>query len=99
MKRPSFQFYPADWRKDPALSTCSLAARGLWIEMMCLAHEGERYGVLSINNGHPMSVQQIARAVGESPTVIARLVAELEQSSDFSRDTHGCILSRRMVRD
>ena len=99
MKRPSFQFYPADWRKDPALSTCSLAARGLWIEMICLAHEGERYGVLSINNGHPMSVQQIARAVGESPSVITRLVAELEQSRVFSRDAQGCILSRRMVRD
>ena len=98
MKRPSFQFYPADWRKDPALSTCSLAARGLWIEMMCLAHESERYGVLSIN-GTPMSVQQIARAVGESPSVIARLVTELERSSVFSRDAQGCILSRRMVRD
>ena len=30
MKRPAFQFYPSDWRKDMALQSCSVAARGLW---------------------------------------------------------------------
>ena len=98
MKRPAFQFYPADWRKDPALSTCSLAARGLWIELMCVAHEAEVYGALSIN-GKPMSLQQIARSVGESPTVVGKLLTELESSNVFSRDEQGCIFSRRMIKD
>lgn len=98
MKRPAFQFYPADWRKDPALSTCSLAARGLWIELVCIAHESDEYGVLSIA-GKAMTVQQIARAVGESPAVVQKLLAELEDSGVFSRNEQGCILSRRMVRD
>ena len=98
MKRPSFQFYPADWRKDPALSTCSLAARGLWIELMCVAHESDEYGTLSIN-GKPMTEQQIARAVGEAPSVIAKLLAELESSGVFSRDDNGSIYSRRMIKD
>jgi len=31
-KRPAFQFYPGDWRRDTALQSVSLAARGLWIE-------------------------------------------------------------------
>jgi hypothetical protein len=98
MKRPAFQFYPADWRKDPALSTCSLAARGLWVEMLCIAHESETYGVLSIA-GNPMTVQQIARGVGESPATVAKLISELEASKVFSRDEKGRIYSRRMVRD
>lgn len=98
MKRPSFQFYPADWRKDPALSACSLAARGLWIELMCIAHENGAYGVLSIN-GKPMVPAQIARMVGESPAAVVKLLGELEDAGVFSRDDQGCIFSRRMVKD
>lgn len=98
MKRPAFQFYPADWRKDPALSTCSLAARGLWIELMCVMHESESYGVLSIN-GMPMTTQQIARSVGESAAVINKLMAELRAAGVFSVTENGSIYSRRMVKD
>lgn len=98
MRRPAFQFYPADWRKDPALSACSLAARGLWIELICIAHESERYGHLAIND-KPMTVQQIARMVGESPATISKLIAELESAAVFSRSEDGSIFSRRMVSD
>lgn len=98
MKRPSFQFYPADWRKDPALSACSLAARGLWIELMCIAHESDRYGFLTIN-GKAMTVAQISRMVGESPNLVSKLIAELDSAGVFSRDEEGSIFSRRMVAD
>jgi len=98
VKRPAFQFYPADWRKDPALSSCSLAARGLWIELMCIAHESEDYGHLSIN-GKPMSAAQIARMVGEAPSVVAKLLKELGDAGVFSTTEQGCIYSRRMVAD
>lgn len=98
MKRPSFQFYPADWRKDPCLSVCSLAARGLWIELMCIAHESAEYGVLSIN-GKAMTDHQIARSVGESVASVTRLLAELEAAGVFSRDDKGAIFSRRMRKD
>lgn len=98
MKRPSFQFYPADWRKDPALSACSLAARGLWIELMCIAHEAEEYGFLTIN-GNQMTDSQLSRMVGEAPKVVVKLLAELEQAAVFSRDDRGAIFSRRMVKD
>lgn len=98
MKRPSFQFYPADWRKDPALSTCSLAARGLWIELMCVAHESDEYGVLCVN-GKPISDAQIARIVGEVPNLVVKLIKELETAGVFSRRQDGAIYSRRMVAD
>lgn len=98
MRRPSFQFYPADWRKDPALSACSMAARGLWIELICIAHEGERYGHLAIN-GNAMTAQQLARMVGESVAAVNKLMAELEGAGVFSRTDEGVIYSRRMVKD
>lgn len=65
---------------------------------MCVAHESDEYGHLSINN-KPMTVQQIARTVGETPAVIGKLVDELEQSCVFSRNDQGSIFSRRMVKD
>lgn len=98
MKRPAFQFYPADWRKDPALSSCSLAARGLWIELICIAHESDRYGHLSVN-GRAMTPAQLARMVGESPKTFDKLLQELEDAAVFSRDEDGVIYSRRMLKD
>lgn len=98
MKRPAFQFYPGDWRKDPALSSCSLAARGLWIELMCIAHESDNYGHLSIN-GKPMTPAMISRMVGEVPAVVMKLLVELHDAGVYSRTDDGTIYSRRMVKD
>ena len=98
MKRPSFQFYPADWRRDAALQSCSVSARGLWIELMCVMHDCEPYGVLAVN-GRAMSPAQLARLVGEQEKVIVRLLAELEDAGVCSRDEEGRLFSRRMVKD
>ena len=65
---------------------------------MCIAHESEEYGVLSIA-GKAMTTQQLARAVGESPAMVARLLDELSDANVFSRDEKGAIFSRRMVKD
>jgi hypothetical protein len=64
-KRPAFQFYPSDWRNDPGLRLCSCGARGLWADMLCLMHEGEPYGHLTVF-GRPIEPQALARLVGES---------------------------------
>ncbi len=98
MKRPAFQFYPADWRKDSALQSCSVAARGLWIEMLCIMNECKPYGHLAIN-GKAMSVAQLARLIGETEKVVKGLLNELESAGVFSRTEQGGIYSRRMVND
>lgn len=98
MKRPSFQFYPADWRKDAALQSCSVAAQGLWINALCIAHECDPYGHLTVN-GKPMTAAQIGRLVGISPKEADRLIAELEDAGVLNRTEEGAIYSRRMVRD
>lgn len=98
MKRPSFQFYPADWRKDPELRVCSVAARGLWMDMLCIQHESETYGHLMVG-GEPVSETQLARLVGESPRKVRRLLGELARHNVFSRNENGVIFSRRMIHD
>lgn len=98
MKRPAFQFYPADWRKDAALQSCSLSAQGLWVNMLCIAHECEPYGHLVVN-GKPINAAQLARLVGLGATECAKLLAELEDAGVTSKSESGAIFSRRMVRD
>lgn len=46
MRRPSFQFYPADWRNNANLRRCSPAARGIWVDVMCVLHDSDEYGVV-----------------------------------------------------
>ena len=98
MKRPAFQFYPADWRKDAALQSCSLAARGAWIDLLCIMHECDPYGALVIND-KPMGTAQIARLLGESVDDMQRILDELEACGVFARREDGAICSRRMQRD
>ncbi|WP_143277352.1 hypothetical protein [Bordetella genomosp. 9] len=98
MKRPAFQFYPGDWRKDAALQSCSLEARGLWHELLCLMHECEPYGHLAIN-GNPMKPAQVARLVGVSERDYRKLLAELTEAGVPSFTDDGVVFSRRMVRD
>lgn len=98
MKRPAFQFYPADWRKDMALQSCSVAARGLWIDMMCIAHECEPYGHLTVN-GKPMTAAQIGRHTGLTERECAKLINELTDAGVASINDAGIMFSRRMVRD
>ena len=99
MKLPSFQFYPGDWMKDPALRSVSLEARGLWIDMLCLLFESGRRGYLQHMTGKLVSDEQLARMTGRSSGQVSRLLQELEDSGFFSRTEHGMIYSRRMIRD
>lgn len=46
MKQPYFPFYTGDWLKDPRLSLCAPATRGVWIDLICAMHEFDRSGEL-----------------------------------------------------
>lgn len=96
--RPWLKFYPSDWRADPRLRVCSFAARGLWIDLISYMHEGEPYGHLTIDGMKP-SIDDIAVLVGGSKNDVIKLLAELERRQVYSRNEHGVIYSRRMVRD
>ena len=81
MRRPSFQFYPADWRNNANLRRCSWEARGVWVEVMGLMHDSDRYGVLT------WPVKEIAQAIGAP----VKLVQELATKSVMKgRDRGPC---------
>ncbi len=98
MGRPWMKFYPADWRGDPRLRLCSLAARGLWIDLMSYMHEGEPYGYLTIDGAQP-DRHGIAALVGRPLPEVRKALSELEARRVFSRAPNGALYSRRMVRD
>ena len=97
---PSFQFYPGDWLKDPKLRSVSIAARGLWMDLICLMSESDPRGYLQDAIGQALSEKQIARMTGCAQQTVKKLLQELEVSGVFSRtETDGIIYSRRIVRD
>lgn len=97
-KRPAFQFYPGDWRKDVELRACSLAARGLWIDLMCVMHECDPYGHLALN-GAPMTPAKIAGQIGVTPQQVKKLLDELIENGVARKTDNGTIYSKRMVDD
>jgi hypothetical protein len=98
MKRPSFQFYPSDWLRDTALRSCSIGARGLWIDMICFMHEGNPYGTLKVGNKVILPVN-LAAMVGATLPEVEGWLIELESAHVFDRGDEGEIMSRRMIRD
>lgn len=97
MSTPWLKFYPTDWRSDPRLRMCSLAARGLWIEMLALMHEATPYGHLLVSGLVPTDAQ-LSVLVGAPSDQIPDLLGELEAAGVFSRTSKGVIYSRKMTR-
>lgn len=98
MKRPSFQFYPSDWLRDTALRSCSMGARGLWMDMLCYMHEGNPYGHLKVGD-KVILADNLARMVGETLEVVEGWLKELKQAGVYDLTSEGVICSRRMIRD
>ncbi len=97
-RRPSFQFYPGDWRNDEQLRMVSIAARGLWIEMICIMHQASPYGHLKVG-AKVIDAITLGRLVGETEGDCQGWLSELESMDVYAVANGGCIYSRRLVRD
>lgn len=97
-KLPWMKFYPSDWLSDEGLRSCSVAARGLWMDLIALMSKSNTHGYLLIG-GMPPSVEKISKIVGEDVGVTRGLLEELESHHVFSRDEDNVVFSRRMRRD
>lgn len=67
---PAFQFYPGDWLRNSNLRRCSHAARGAWVDVLCLMHDAEEYGVLR------WPLADIAQASGVPIDLLQELAAK-----------------------
>jgi len=97
MKAPGFMFYPGDWLRDQ-VAGCSVAAQGLWLRMMFIMHDSDRYGYL-IQDGRPLAEDHVAQRCGCTLDQYRSLLAELDSVGVPSRTSEGVIYSRRMVAD
>jgi hypothetical protein len=84
------KWYFADWSNDTALRLCSIAARGLWMELLCIAAQGDPYGCVTIK-GRPPSEAEL-RSLVRNPVDdqhrhfardFRRWLAELERHGVF----------------
>lgn len=85
-----------DWRKDPRLSMCSPATRGVWIDALAVMIDSDRSGVLT---GTP---DQLARVLRCTPSDIQIAIAELTSTGAADiRESNGLVtlINRRMKRE
>lgn len=98
-KSPGFWFFTGDWLKDPELRFCSIFARGLLVDLLCILFEANERGYASKPNGEPRSDEEIVDAVsGGSREQKLQALRELEASGALSRDNRGVLFSRRLAR-
>jgi hypothetical protein len=96
--RPWMKFHPRDWQADEGLAFCSIGARGLWVELMCIMHQTQPYGHLLVKGKQPTD-KQLSILLRVPLIDLTKLMEELEENEVFSRTNDGTIFSRRMVRD
>lgn len=92
-KTPSFQFYTGDWMKDPQLSMCCPATRGIWMDLLCAMHESDRSGIVK------GTLPQLARLARCSEAEMEAALCELKATN--TADVHFCppefkVICRRM---
>ena len=92
------KFWWCDWQNDAALRMCSLGAQGYWMRALCLMHEADPVGHLTVNGRVP-TTRQLAAITGANEKEVTLYTHELEENGVFSRLPDGTIYCRRMVRD
>lgn len=92
-KNPAIMFYTGDWLKDPELSLCEPATRGIWIDLLCAMHELDRCGQVS---GTPEQLSRLARCTSvQMSAAIAELKAT-KAANVTERNGIVTIANRRM---
>jgi hypothetical protein len=97
-KNPWMKFYPADWRANSELRMCGAAARGVWMEMLCIMHEAEPRGSLLIQ-GRQVTAKQLSSLSGLPLDEVEKALAELAENHVFGMKKNGVLFSRRMEKE
>jgi len=92
-QRPSMQFYVNDWLACPELRRCTIAARGLWMDILCVMWLTNPRGFFIAGDSRGM-----ARSFGIECQEYDSLMAELEENQVYEREGPKIIFCRRMRR-
>lgn len=98
-KYPWFKFFASDWLADPALQSCSLAARGVWADLLSLMYRCASPGVLADEDGGAWSDARVVGSVRGNPSEVRAALNELLDRKVARRNPSGAIYSKRMVAD
>lgn len=82
-KHPYLRFYTGDWQKDPAVSLCSAATRGIWVDLLCAMHNAADRGRLV------GTVAQLSRVARCTPEEMQSALSELDETGAASVTCHG----------
>ncbi len=96
---PWMKFYPRDWLNEPSLRLASHEAKGVWIDLICLAWDSPVRGKILGPNGDALTHDDIARIIGIEREKCEKILAELDKLGVSSHDEKGCIYCRRMLRE
>ena len=81
VKNTTIKIDARDWTGDPRLRLVSLAARGLWLECLCLMRTAPRTGYLETTAGTPVSDGALARIACAQEADITALRRELADNA------------------
>ena len=73
-RRPAIMFYKGDWKRDPELSMCCPATRGIWIDLICDMDDLERPTITG-------TLKQIARTCRASESEVLEAMLDLKSSN------------------
>ena len=95
---PWIKFYPKDYLSDLELATCSAAAQGVYMRLLCLMHVSTEYGFLLVSCDSPATGTLSKLLQLRTPTC-SHAVTELLQKGVLKIDDRGVLYSKRMLSD
>jgi len=100
MQLPYMKFYVRDWISDPQLRMVTMAARGFWMECLCLMHMAKRRGYMETASGKPINDEHLARLSGTFKGELDLLKEELlDHGIPSVEEATGIWYCRRMVKE
>jgi hypothetical protein len=95
-KLPWFKFYPKDWMGDSGLQMCSWETKGIFIEMICIMAESNRYGFLEIND-KKVTQEMLKKRLRIHHKTLKTCLRELQENNVLSIESD-VYFSRKMVK-
>lgn len=95
MKRPAIMLYKGEWKRDPCLSMCSPATRGIWIDWICDMDDME----LATVTGTLAQLARTARASEEETLAAINELGSTGAATVSQGDGRYAITNRRKERE
>ena len=98
MTQNGFFFSPNDWVTDEKLQLCSLAAKGMWIDLICWMYKSKRVGYLVVN-GKSLDENDICKLLKCGREEFKQAWSDLVSYGVISQHEDGTYYSKRIVQD